>query len=275
MKPENAKPFQLNTTMWIASYTKLMTSICCMQLVERGLISLDESVYKHIPELEAFPIITSIEQGTGKPIEEKNTVPITLRHLLTHTSGLSYDMLHPSNIAWLKYHGKQPSTSSKLLERYNTPLVFEPGTGWCYGPSIDYAGLLVERLSGKSLVDYMREFLWAPLGVKDATFHLSARPDMKARMADQSARSEDGKLVFWGENMPWQDGAGMEVEDCMGGQGVFTSAEEYGKIIRAVLRTDGDEKLLKKDTAREFFKPQLGQGSKEMLNLALQNTTVW
>jgi CubicO group peptidase (beta-lactamase class C family) len=270
MKADNAKPFQLNTTMWMASFTKLMTSVCCLQLVERGLVSLDESVYKHIPELEVRPIITSIDKSSGRPVEEQNTTPITLRHLLTHSSGLTYDMMHPSNVAWLKYHGKKAGTSGKLLERYDSPLVFEPGTGWCYSPSLDYAGLLVERISSKSLEAYMKEHIWKPLGIKDATFYLSSRPDLKERMADQSGRSEDGTLYFWSEFMPWQDSEGIETSDCMGGQGSFTTAEEYIKVLRAVLTSDEDEKVLKKTTMKEFFKPQLGEESRAMLNAALQ-----
>jgi CubicO group peptidase (beta-lactamase class C family) len=270
MRPGHAKPFQLDTIMWIASFTKLMTSICTMQLVEQGHVTLDESIYKHIPELESLPLITSIDENTGKPVEEKNTTPITLRHLLTHTSGLTYDMLHPLTIAWLKHHGRSTNMSGKLLERYSAPLVFTPGTGWCYGPSVDFAGLLVERISGKTLQAYMEEHLWGPLGIKDATFHPSSRTDLKARLADQSTRTPDGKLAHHGAQMPWADGQGKEVEDCLGGQGCFSTAEEYLKIVHAVLTSDEDEKVLKKATVEEFFKPQLGEGSRAALNGLLQ-----
>lgn len=271
MRPEHAKPFQLDTTVWIASFTKLMTSICAMQLVEQGHVELDEPIYKYIPELESLPIITSIEESTGKPVEEKNTTPITLRHLLTHTSGLSYDMLHPFTIAWLKHHGRSMNLSGKVLGRYTaSPLVFTPGTGWCYGPSIDFAGLLVERISGKTLQAYMEEHLWGPLGIKDATFYPSSRPDLKARLADQSTRTPNGKLAHHAEQMPWADSQGNEVEDCMGGQGCFSTAEEYLKIVHAVLTSDEDEKVLKKATIEEFFKPQLGEESRAALNALLQ-----
>jgi CubicO group peptidase (beta-lactamase class C family) len=288
MKPENAKAFQLDTVMWVASFTKLMTSICCMQcvfppclppfpsrpltitrLVERGLVSLDDSVYKHIPELESFKLITGVD-STGKPTEEKNPTPITLRHLLTHSSGLTYDYMHPSNIAWLTYHKKQPSKSPKILERFNCPLVFAPGTAWAYGPSLDYAGLLVERITGKTLEAYTQTHIWGPLGVKDATFFLSSRPDMKDRLADQTARNADGGLEYHADAMPWQDDAGNEVSDCMGGQGVFTTAEEYAKVLKAVLTNDTNEKLLKKATLEEFFKPQLSGESRAALNGFLQ-----
>jgi CubicO group peptidase (beta-lactamase class C family) len=274
MKEGSASPFGLDTVMWVASCTKLMTSICAMQLVEQGLVSLDEPVYKHIPELESFTIVKEIEDGTGKPIEEKHTVPMTLRHLLTHSSGLSYDAIHPKLIAWLAYHKRQPNGSGKLIERYNAPLVAEPGESWAYGPSIDYAGLLVERITGKSLEDYMKTNLWEPLGIKDMTFHLSKRPDLKQRLADMSIRNEEGKMRHTDGRKLYQDSDGNEVADCLGGQGSFTCAEEYIKVLKAVLTADEDEKILKKSTVEEFFKPQLGEGSRAMLNTVLQDDMV-
>lgn len=274
MKSENAKPLALDTVMWIASCTKLMTSICAMQLVERGLVSLDEPVYKYIPELGEFKVLKGFEEGSGKPIEDKPTVPITLRMLLTHSSGLTYDATHPLTIQWLAYHKRQSGVSGKLLERFDAPLVFEPGESWTYGPSIDYAGLLVERVSGKTLEEYMKTNLWEPLGVKDMTFNLGRRPDVKERLADMSVRDETGKVRFTGAKMAYQGGDKNEVEDCMGGQGVFTSAEEYLKIIHGLLTTEDNEKILKKETLKMFFEPQLGDSSRAALNAVLQDDMV-
>ncbi|KAH7345876.1 beta-lactamase/transpeptidase-like protein [Pyrenochaeta sp. MPI-SDFR-AT-0127] len=273
MKEENAKPLQLDTVMWVASCTKLMTSLCAMQLVERGLVNLDEPVYKHIPELESFPVLKGFEED-GKPIEEKHTKPITLRLLLTHSSGLTYDATHPKALAWLSYHNRKPGTSGKLLERFDTPLMFEPGESWMYGPSIDYAGLLVERVTGLTLEAYMKKNLWEPLGIRDITFFPSSRPDMKARMADMSVRDGTGKVRYTSAKMTYQDGNGKEVEDCMGGQGTFTTAEEYLKVIHALLTCDENEKILTKSSLEEFFKPQLGKGSSATLNAVLQDDMV-
>ena len=271
MKEDNAKPFDFNTVMWVASCTKLMTSISAMQLVERGLVTLDEPIYRHIPELEALKVLKGFNEETGDPIEEKQTATMTLRHLLTHSSGLSYDGMHPTLLAWLAYHKKQPNQSGKLLERFSAPLVAQPGESWAYGPSIDYAGLLVERISGKSLEEYMKANLWEPLGIKDMTFYLDSRPDMKAHLADMSIRNEEGKVRFTDAPMPYLNNQGKENEDCMGGQGVKTSAKEYLKVLKAILTTDADEKILKKQTVEEFFKPQLGEGSRGMLNMVLQD----
>lgn len=274
MRPENAKPLQLDTVMWVASCTKLMTSICALQLVERGKLSLDEPVYTHIPELKGFKILKTFDND-GKPVEEQHTKPITLHRLLTHTSGLTYDAMHPKLLAWLAYHRREPSTGATLLQRFNAPLTFEPGESWMYGSGIDYAGLLIERVTGVTLEEYMRANLWEPLGIKDMTFKLKSRPDMKARMADMSTRDEDtAKVRYTGARMTYQDVDGEEVQSCMGGQGVFTSAEEYIKVLKALLTTDEDEKLLKKDTLKEFFKPQLGEGASASINAILQDDMV-
>ncbi|KAF2128336.1 beta-lactamase/transpeptidase-like protein [Dothidotthia symphoricarpi CBS 119687] len=273
MKDESAKAFQQDTVMWVASCTKLMTSICCMQLVERGQVGLDDPVYTHIPELKDFPILTGFRED-GSPIEEKHTKPITLRLLLTHASGLGYDALHPLLMAWLKHHNRVTGTSGKLLSRFDAPLVFQPGESWMYGSSLDYAGLLVERVTGQTLEEYMKTNLWEPLGIKDMTFRLSSRPDMKERMADMSLRDETGRLRWTGSKMPYHDEAHEEVVECMGGQGIFTTAEEYVKILKAVLTTDQNEKILKQDTVKELFKPQLGKGSQGMLNGMLKDETM-
>jgi CubicO group peptidase (beta-lactamase class C family) len=251
-----------------------MTSICCLQLVSRGKLSLDDPVYSHIPELASFRILESFDKE-GKPVEVQHITPITLRTLLTHTSGLTYDALHPKLLAWLAYHGRAPGTGARLLRRYDAPLIFEPGQSWMYGPGIDYAGLLIERVTGLSLEEYMRENLWEPLGIKDMTFRLSSRPDMRERMADMSFRDEgSGKVGYMEGRRGYQDVDGGEMLDFMGGDGVFTSAEEYIKILKALLTTDEDEILLKKDTVESFFMSQLGEGASAAMNGMLQDDMV-
>lgn len=271
LKEGNERPIQLDTVMWVASCTKLMTSLCCMQLVEQGLVSLDEPVYKHIPELQSLKVLSGFDDN-GAPIEANHTNPITLRLLLTHSSGLTYDSMHPQIMAWLQYHKQPLRTSGRLLERFNVPLVFEPGESWMYGCSTDYAGLLVERVTGQTLENYMRTNIWDPLGIKDMTFHLASRPDMKERMADMSVRDPaTGKVRHTDTRMPYLDGEGKECSDDFGGQGVFTSAEEYLKVLKAVLTNDENEKLVKKETLDMFFAPQLGEASKKTLNAILQD----
>ncbi|KAF1933623.1 beta-lactamase family protein [Didymella exigua CBS 183.55] len=274
MESGRAKPLRSSDIMWIASCTKLMTSICALKLVEQGKLTLDDPVYNQIPELKDFKILQTFDNG-GKPVEIQHTKPITLRTLLTHTSGLTYDHFHPKLLAWCAYHGRKPNTGTKILERYDAPLMFEPGESWMYGSSTDYTGLLIERVTGATLEEHMRKNLWEPLGIKDITFKLSSRADLKERMADMSEREAGSSTVkHMGGKQFHQDTDGSEIEDCLGGQGVFTSPEDYFKVLKAVLTTDEDEKLLKRETLTEFFKPQLGEGSATALNSLLQDDFV-
>ena len=272
MNPSSAKPMDLNTMMWVASCTKLMTALCAMQLVERGHITLNEPVYTHIPELESLNVLTGFTDA-GVPIEEKHKTPITLRLLLTHSSGLTYEGMHPKTLAWLKYHEKKMNASPTVVGRFDAPLVFEPGDSWAYGPGVDYAGLLVERISGLTLEDYMKKNLWGPLGITDVTFFPSTRPDLQERMAEMSGRGEDGKLSVHEGKMPFVDDKGEEVTGCMGGQGSFTCAKEYIKVLKGVLDCDegGEGRVLSKESLETFFKPQLGDGSRAMLNAVVQD----
>ncbi|KAF2639027.1 beta-lactamase/transpeptidase-like protein [Massarina eburnea CBS 473.64] len=262
----------LNSIMWTASCTKLQTCICIAQLVERGLADLDAPVYPQIPELKDFPVIKGFQED-GTPIEEPHKNPITLRSLLQHTSGFAYDFIHPLLQQWLKYHGKKgPSVGSTVLGRFVSPMVFEPGTGWMYGSGIDFAGLFLERLTGKTLEEHMKANLWDPLGIKDATFFPSTRPDLKERMVDMSFRGGDGKLAFGDSSAYSGDGEGNERKECMGGEGVFTSPEEYIKVLHALLVADTDEKILKKETVDEFFRPQLNEAGRNSLQSLLRDT---
>lgn len=152
------------------------------------------------------------------------------------------------------------------------------GTSWEYGPSVDWAGVVVERLTQLTLQDYMSTNIWQPLDIKDMTFFLSTRPDMQARVAHMTRRvsSEDPKekkeeLVY----APVQPALDPDVEDCLGGQGIFTTPRELFKVIRAVLlarRSWASDtspiaraQLLRRSTAESMFRPQLGQAGREAL----------
>jgi CubicO group peptidase (beta-lactamase class C family) len=125
--PLAEKPLALDTIMWIASCTKLITTIAALQCVERGEITLDEDVRPVLHELQDLPIIERGEKGNAV-IKCRNTTPITLRHLLTHTSGFAYDFSEPLLQQWLRQqpeNERRPSTS--VRNRYLNPLVYEPG----------------------------------------------------------------------------------------------------------------------------------------------------
>lgn len=187
------KPLTEDYYMWAASCTKLLTSICVMQLVEQGRLNLDDQVYEVLPELAGLKIITQAE-----PELEYKTAhnKITYRHLLTHTSGLGYDFSHPLLTAWRQRNPRATTGPLKPVpEHFHIPLVFEPGTAWMYGCGLDWAGLAVERVAGVTLAEYMDQFIFHPAGVEanSITFFPLQVPD--AQLVTIAQRSENGSYV--------------------------------------------------------------------------------
>lgn len=184
--------------------------------------------------------------------------------LLTHSSGVIYDAMSPLHQKYHTHFNKPPINSgSTILTRLAEPLLFEPGRSWHYGSGIDWAGLLVERLTGSNLEDYMREHIWNPLEIKDMTFWPDQHPEIKANMTGMSIRDPsigDGK----GKVVPY-NGPGLfdAMTDPMGGQGAYTAMPSYLKILHSILVDDG--KLLQAETSAMMFEPQLTRESQQSL----------
>lgn len=177
--------------------------------------------------------------------------------------------MNPTLAAWRKSTGTKANADT-IVERYNFPLIFEPGTKWMYGGGIDWAGKMVERVNDNTpLQAYMEKHLWAPLGIKDMTFHLASRPDLAARMTDMNMRDEtlDNKVRH--TQNPF---LAPNAKDDFGGHGVFTTAPELHKFIHAVLRDEDDARLLKRATLEQAFSPQLTAPARASLNKALKKT---
>lgn len=267
--------------MWIASCTKLMTCVAVLQCVERGTLDLDEDVTKILPELKDLKILTGFDEESGEPITKKRSKTITLklvasgrvkwlwctdtkndRHLLTHSSGMGYDFVNPILQKWRASQGQTISRGKTIASRFDCPLLFEPGTAWSYSPSIDWAGKMVERVCDDvSLQDYMKTYIWGPLGINDMVFHLRGRPDLEERIADLSIRhpNGDGTVSYVDDIMGFK----RDVDDAMGGGGVFGTAPEYMKVLQSILADDGV--LLKSASINELFKPQLSTESQQSL----------
>ncbi|MCJ1242910.1 hypothetical protein MMC30_000106 [Trapelia coarctata] len=239
-----------------------------MQCVERGLLHLDADVTDILHELKDMDLLTGFDPETGKPLLQKASNAMTLRMLLTHSSGMSYDVFNPVLQKYRAAMGQKVGSGVTIAEKHGCPLVYEPGTSWGYSPSIDWAGKMVERVNGDiSLQDYMIQHIWEPLGIKDMIFHLRDREDLRKRMGDMSMRdpSGSGKAIY----SPNHGGFPTNIQDAMGGSGVFASPREYFKVIRAVLANDG--KLLKPESMEEFFQPHLSAASRQALMKLLED----
>lgn len=256
--------------MWIASCTKVVTSIAAMQCCERGTLTLDGPVYDVLPELKGLPVIKGFKDD-GSPILVPHKTTLTLRHLLTHSSGIAYDETHPKLLAWHAWHRTQPTFRLNTVEsRYNYPLVFEPGDSWCYGAGIDWAGVAVERASGGiSLQKYFEDNIFSRVGARDIVFssYLYTRPDLEARRADMSKRDPENPSKVKRSNAKLQYN---QRGGCFGGLGLFASPPEYLKVIHGLLTSDTDGTLLKKKSVDEFFRPCLSPRAKAALNKLLE-----
>ena len=143
-----------------------------------------------------------------------------------------------------------------------TPLLYEPGTGWEYGTSIDWAGKLIERLTGETLEEYMSTNIWGRLGITDITFWPKSKPGVAERTAGISMR--DGKTETLTHEMESIEST-TGTKDCFGGHGSYASMPSYMKVLQSLLRDD--EVLLKRETTRMMFEPQLTEESREAMRV--------
>lgn len=216
-------------TAWlIASITKPIVCMGLCLLVERGLLGLDDPVHRHLPEFAG---------------EDRRT--ITLRHLLTHSSGLP-DML-PDNVALRQRH----APLSEFVQRIcSTPLLFSPGTNISYqSTGIALIGEIVARVSGRSCADFLRDELLQPLGMDTAA--LGWRPELEGRVAE-CFQEEETPATDWNWNSGYWRGFGAPWG------GMFASAPEIARFMHMMLRS-GDwngTQLLAAATVREATRNQ-------------------
>jgi methyl acetate hydrolase len=211
----------------IASMTKPVTSVAAMQLVEQGKLKLDEPASTYIKELGGLQVLHGFDASSGKPILQPATKPVTLRTLLTHTSGFCYDTWFADMLRWEKESGNSfPLGTVAPL----TPLMFEPGSRWQYGTSADWSGRLVETVSGLTLEDYFQKNIFAPLGMHDTSFLVpAAKFD---RLVSEYRRGDDGTgpLQEDPRNLPKPPKA------FNGGGGLYSTAGDYVRFMQMILR---------------------------------------
>ncbi|MES2569874.1 MAG: serine hydrolase domain-containing protein [Verrucomicrobiota bacterium] len=204
------KTMQPDTLFWIASMTKPVTACAIMMLQDEGKLSIDDPVARFIPELGA------LKTADGKPGN------VTLKHLLTHTSGMAEASNERSMAA---------KTLGDLIPAYLKPLKFEPGTKWEYCQSgINTLGRIVEVITGQPLPDFFEQRLFGPLGMRDTTFYPSAA--QLVRLA-KSYKRVDGKLEP-APLFPLVDPARPERFPAANG-GLFSTAPDYARFCRMLL----------------------------------------
>ena len=239
-----------DSVFWIASMTKAITAAAAMQLVEQGKLALDTPVGKLLPDLAAPQVLEGFD-AKGEPKLRPAKNPITLRQLMTHTAGFCYDMWNGDMGTYLTKTGI-PGIITCQNAALKTPIASDPGTRWEYGTNIDFVGKAVEAVSGKKLDAYLRDHLFAPLGMNDTGFKLT--DSMRKRLVGMHTRGADGSLATFEFELE------QNPEFHMGGGGLYGTAGDYIKFTQMILnkgRGNGNQ-VLKAETVATMSQNNIG-----------------
>ena len=243
-------PVHEETVFWLASMTKALTSVAAMQLVEQGRLSLDAPLGRLLPALAEPQVLEGFEPD-GQPVLRLARAPVTLRRLLSHTSGFGYDMWSRELGRYVEVTGL-PGLGTGQRAALKQPLLFDPGTDWAYGIGTDWVGLAIEAATGEDLARWMETHLLVPLGMTSTTF--APTPDLRARQAGLNLRTPDGTLV------PFELPAPPAPDFAGGGGGLHGTASDYLRFLQMLL--DRGEapggRILKPETVAEMQRNQLG-----------------
>ncbi len=223
---------------------KAVTTVAALQLMEQGKVKLDEPVSRHLPQLEKLQVLDGFDAG-GKPKLHSVRTPITLKHLLTHTSGICYDL-------WDADMFRYTSQSSGGFPAVPT-LMFEPGTRWQYGMGIDWTGRLVEKLSGMTLEDYFQAKILGPLEMQDTSYLLPA--SKFDRLVSGYERQADGSLKENPRVLP------KAPKEFGGGGGLYSTTGDYVRFMQMILgkgRGNNKARILQPKTVASMEVNQIG-----------------
>lgn len=178
-----------DTAFRLFSMTKGIGALAALMTVERGLLALDTPVSRVLPEFDEIEVLSSM--GPRGPVLRPPRRPVTLRHLLTHTSGFAYATYNPKMAAWMALTDP-PHALSGLYRALHVPLMFDPGEQFAYGISYDWVGQLIECVDGRRIDRFCQEEIFTPLGMLDTCFEPD---DVLDRMADLTERSSEGTFI--------------------------------------------------------------------------------
>jgi CubicO group peptidase (beta-lactamase class C family) len=267
---EHSKPMRTDAIFRICSMTKPITTLAVMMLYEEGRFQLDDPIAKYIPEFANPQVL--VTPKVGKPYTIPATQPITIRHLLTHTSGISYNwdtdlgpLYKEANVASgiVQFDGTIGDSVKRLAR---LPLLFNPGERWNYGLNIDVLGYLVEVVSGQPLDRFLQERIFSPLGMKDTFFYVP--PDKADRLATAYTWYE-GKGLARFPDTPITEGPFSYSADYpvsgpkklfSGGGGLCSTAADYARFCQLMLNQGrcGKTQLISRKSVELMTHDQLG-----------------
>jgi methyl acetate hydrolase len=236
------KPMTRDTIFNMASMTKPVTSIAIMMLVDEGKLKIDDEVAKYLPKYKNPLVISKFNEADASYETRPAKRPITIRHLLTHTSGIGYGFSSPT---LTKIMAKTKQTELDL------PLLFDPGESWAYGASTRVLGHVVEAISGQTIDVFLASRILQPLGMNDTSYLV---PTTKySRVVGVNARGTDGKFVE--RPMPATLPATVQ-----GDGGLYGTASDYGLFLRMLLNrgTLNGKRILSEASVKTIFANHMG-----------------
>lgn len=217
-------PMTKDTIFRDYSMTKPVTGVAMMILYEEGKWLPSDPIAKYIPEFEHLKVFNGLD-SEGKMILVDPDHPPTMRELMSHTAGFTYGFFGDSPLDKMYREAKlfdSKSTQEFIDKLAKLPLAYQPGKKWVYSVSMDVEGYIVEKLSGQSLPDFMRDHIFQPLGMKDAGFHVPA--EKRSRFATlYDANKQDGLDLNPGSATGYAEPPAMP----SGGGGMVSTAEDY------------------------------------------------
>lgn len=243
-------PVSVDSVFWMLSMTKAITAAACMQLIEQGRLRLEQPAGEILPQPKAPMVLTGFD-AAGRPTLRPARRAITVRHLLTHTSGFTYPVWSADILRYEQAAG-MPDIAYSMNGAFNAPLEFEPGERWEYGISMDWVGKLIEAVSGQSLEIYFREKIFTPLGMNNSGFLMSSA--QKRRVTTLVQRQADGGL----KPAPFE--MNQRPEFFSGGGGLFSTPHDYMAFLQML--TGGGSfrgaRILNPATVASMFENHIG-----------------
>jgi methyl acetate hydrolase len=235
-------PMAKDTIFNIASMTKAVTSVAIMMLADEGKLKLDDDVAKYLPKYKDPLVISKFNASDGSYETRAAKRPITIRHLLTHTSGIGYGFASQT-VATV--------TQKSMKTELDIPLLFDPGEGWAYGASTRVLGNVVEAISGQKIDAFLESRILKPLGMQDTSYLV---PQSKyPRVVAVNQRGTDGKFT----ERPAQATIPAQVQ---GDGGLYSTASDYGLFLRMLLNGGklGNARILTDKTVKTMFENHTG-----------------
>ena len=234
----------VNAIFSIASMTKPVTSVAIMMLFEEGKLKLDDPVSKYLTGFDNLQVIAKFNEKDATYETRPAKRPMTIRHLLTHTSGIAYAFSNP-----IVYRLSEATKK----EEWELPLVNDPGDKWNYGPSTLVLGKIVEKITAQPLEEYFQQRIFVPLGMVDTSY--AVPPAKQSRVATKHVRV-NGLL----QEQPPRPIPAVPTPPFRGDGGLYSTAQDYGKFMEMLLNGGhlGPAKILSESSVKMMGENNIG-----------------